>query len=399
MRYTAKPSFADDPMPENWNGDLARLVDMLTYVRPAGSRGEQAFIDKYLRDIPNICEDAYGNFFLVIDSPNNEGITTMFTSHTDTCHFDPMSLTQFSMHFDQAIEEPLIKQELKYDASKQTLWKDDHDCLGADDGTGIWIMLNMIEAGIPGAYAFFREEEIGRKGSIWFAEMHKDQLEGTAIKHCVSFDRKGCSDIVSSQKGQPCCSKAFGDALAKQLNQSPSLNYKAGALGSYTDSASFMEIFPECTNIAVGYLNQHTSRETQNLRHAQQLLDQLLKVDWASLPAERDPKAIPPRPAYQGGYQGYGGHNSFYGNDPFDYDSTALTAAEDDDLLFDSDDSAEDRLDELNSIMGLIGDHPRGIAEWLITQGFTASIIKHELEDYELLELDIPSTEANDVDS
>jgi hypothetical protein len=45
-------------------------------------------------------------------------------------------------------------------------------CLGADDAAGVWLLCEMIRAGIPGLYVFHRNEERGGRGAEFFAK-HK----------------------------------------------------------------------------------------------------------------------------------------------------------------------------------------------------------------------------------
>ena len=48
-----------------------------------------------------------------------------------------------------------------------------------------------------------------------------------------------------------------------------------------------MDIIPECTNLSVGYLNEHTGREEQNMTFLIQLCKTSINVDWAGLPVAR----------------------------------------------------------------------------------------------------------------
>jgi hypothetical protein len=57
--------------------------------------------------------------------------------------------------------------------------------------------------------------------------------------------------------------------------------------GVFTDSANFMELIPECTNISVGYFNEHTYKEALNIDFLEKLADACLKVNWTSLPVAR----------------------------------------------------------------------------------------------------------------
>jgi hypothetical protein len=57
--------------------------------------------------------------------------------------------------------------------------------------------------------------------------------------------------------------------------------------GVYTDSESYAWLVPECTNISVGYENQHSSRESQDLVFAADLRDRLIGFDESLLLQER----------------------------------------------------------------------------------------------------------------
>ena len=125
--------------------NIEKLCDILSYVRWHGSRGEMAMIREYLDSIPGMQSDSHGNRIIQIGRTS-----TMFTSHTDTVHS-----TQ-----DRRIKRPVyITQEFVH--------TDHKTILGADDGTGVWLMLNMIGAKVPGYYIFQRAEEIGGLGSTF----------------------------------------------------------------------------------------------------------------------------------------------------------------------------------------------------------------------------------------
>ena len=83
---------------------------------------------------------------------------TMFSSHTDTVHKQKATDT--------------------YKLSLQRNWlkvAGEGGVLGADCGTGVWIMLNLIAAGVPGLYVFHRDEEIGGGGSSYIAKHHPEE--------------------------------------------------------------------------------------------------------------------------------------------------------------------------------------------------------------------------------
>ena len=74
--------------------------------------------------------------------------------------------------------------------------------------------------------------------------------------------------------------------------------------GVYTDTAEFIRVVPECTNISIGYLCEHSSDEAQDILHLRALADAVLSFDWDELPTERDPHAVEPN--LYGDWKDYG---------------------------------------------------------------------------------------------
>ena len=60
--------------------------------------------------------------------------------------------------------------------------------------------------------------------------------------------------------------------------------------GVYTDTAEFIGLIPECTNISVGYKHQHGDREWQDVEFLWKLAGTCVSIQWDLLPTERDPK-------------------------------------------------------------------------------------------------------------
>ena len=249
--------------------DVQQLFTILEAQRPSGSQREEEFVDNVLLTIQGALQDEYGNVFVPVLM---EQSSTMFSCHTDTVHPKPHAN---------------YKNNLQLDATKNHVFTDGKSQLGADDGTGIWFMLNMIEANIPGLYVFHRDEEIGGMGSTASAEINENYIESLGIKRCIAFDRHYYSDVITHQ-GTRCASDAFAKALSKELNVTPGFTFKPCDTGVFTDSANYTHMIQECTNISVGYWSQHTVKETQDLGFAEKLLGRLLKVNWEALPTERD---------------------------------------------------------------------------------------------------------------
>ena len=232
--------------------------------------------------VDGLQEDEFGNLFIKIGESD-----VMFTSHLDTA-------TSANSPVNHVFDGNIIKTDGK-------------SILGADDKAGVTVMLYMIKNNTPGLYYFFLGEEVGCIGSKKVATVQKEtKIEG--INKVISFDRRGTNSIITYQTGKRCCSDNFGKTLAGQLNQADgSFKYEIDPTGVLTDSVQFISIYSECTNISVGYQSEHTFSETQNIEHLEKLAEACLKVDWNSLPVERDPSKTE--------YRTYGGWGDYPGWD------------------------------------------------------------------------------------
>jgi len=255
--------------------DVNDLVEMLTYRRGAGSEGEKKFIKRYLDVVPGMAKDGFGNRFKQIGKGD-----TCFACHTDTVH--NMKST-FQWKGKTYNVDKLLGGRQEVHVKGKWAYKEDGECLGADDGTGVWICLNLLYARKPGLYIFHRAEEGGGQGSGWIVS-NKPELV-SHIKKMVSFDRKGYTDIITHQGWSRTASDEFANGLARQLGG----GYRPDDGGVFTDSANYKDIVPECTNVAMGYFNGHTAEEKQDLVFANSLMQRLLKVNWQKLPVVRDP--------------------------------------------------------------------------------------------------------------
>lgn len=70
------------------------------------------------------------------------------------------------------------------------------------------------------------------------------------------------------------------------------LDFKSDRGGSFTDSANYTDIVGECTNLSVGYYDQHTSRETLNLPHIVAMREALIRADFSKLVFKREPGEV-----------------------------------------------------------------------------------------------------------
>jgi hypothetical protein len=59
--------------------------------------------------------------------------------------------------------------------------------------------------------------------------------------------------------------------------------------GIFTDSASYTDLIPECSNLSIGYQNEHSTRETLDLNYLEDVIQRLITVDWNAVPVVRVP--------------------------------------------------------------------------------------------------------------
>ena len=258
---------------------MKRLFKMLQYRRGHGSEGERVFTKKYIAPYaPTVFNAPNGETLAYVIEVKGLNPKTLFSCHVDTVH-------------SRAEPSPIL-QKVIHDKASGLFYKDDGEPLGADDAAGIWIMLGMIDAGVAGTYIFHRGEEVGGVGSRGMVEHHKDFLSG--FDYAIAFDRRGTSDIITTQGCGRCCSDEFAHALAGALNRVEALfTYRPDDTGIFTDTANYRRIIPECTNVSVGYENEHSKEEMLDAWHVEQLRDALIKAfkGGCVLPVARDKDA------------------------------------------------------------------------------------------------------------
>lgn len=224
----------------------------LSLTKKTYPHGTEEFLENFLPE--GFEMDGHGNYFLKIGDSR-----TMFTCHLDTA----------SSNYEDVVhvfDGDFIRSNGK-------------TILGADDKAGVVILLYMIEKRVPGTYYFFIGEEVGCVGS---RRMSREYVDGS-YDRCISFDRRGYNSIITHQFWSRCCSDEFAISLKSEINKN-GLKFDLDDTGIVTDSASFMGQIPECTNISVGYFNEHTTREMQDIGFLIKLCSAVSGVDWESLP-------------------------------------------------------------------------------------------------------------------
>jgi hypothetical protein len=251
------------PEPFKYNPKDVRstFISLVTKTYPHGHEEE------VMQFMPKLDKDSVGNYYKII----GENPTTMFTSHLDTADRK------------QGITKLL---SMKDENGDEIIYTDGSTILGSDDKAGVAVMLYMMAHNIPGLYYFFMGEERGGIGSGLLSSVYDETPYLKNIKRCVSFDRRDVKSVITSQLGRTCCSDTFGTALCKEYN-AHGLKLSLDPTGIYTDSASFIDQIPECTNISVGYYNEHTGKERQNINYLERLAKASVLVNWNSLPTAR----------------------------------------------------------------------------------------------------------------
>ena len=236
------------------------FLSMVTKTYPHGLE------DEVLQFLPELDKDLVGNYYKIIGSKP----TTMFTCHLDTADRKQGITRLYSIQED----------------GQEHIITDGSTILGADDKSGTTVMLYLMANNVPGLYYFFIGEERGGIGSNALSSIYDKVDYLTDVKMCVSFDRRRTTSVITHQLGRQCCSNEFGQALCDEYNKN-GLNLSLDTTGVYTDSASLMEDIAECTNISVGYYNEHRGTEMQNITYLKKLAQASVKVNWDNLPVKR----------------------------------------------------------------------------------------------------------------
>lgn len=310
---------------------------MLTYMRPAGSVHERKFCNRYI--VPVFGKsDKFGNYTKIIgDKP-----VVSFMAHYDTVH-------------NKSGRSVVTLQDGFYSVSGA-------NCLGADCTTGVYIILKMIEAKVPGVYVIHADEERGCIGSKHLVESAPDWFNHVQV--AISFDRKGYESIVTHQMGVRTCSDDFASSLADMLY----MDFKTDKGGVYTDSNEYADVISECTNLSVGYFSQHTSKEVQHKEFLEELIESLISANWDDLVVSRQSSD------YEDIYEDY---NYYLQSRGIRFEPKVIKST------LDHNNYRESREDEtLEEMSEIIRKHTRVVAAILNDMGIDAYDLVDQIEDY-----------------
>ena len=263
------------------------LLRLLTLARPAHGIVESALAETIVSDLGGVM------YYTADHAPAAVLVSVGVSDTLFTCHLD-------TVHHADAIQDVVLDANLGVAYRPQG----SQTPLGADDGAGIWLLLQMISAGVPGTYGFFFCEERGGIGASAMAAHHSSVL--APYKRAIAFDRRGKTNVITHQGMGRCCSDKFGAALAEALNIDSGFSYAPDDGGIYTDTAEFVHIIPECTNVSCGYQNEHSVQETLDVDHLVALRNVCVSLNWDTLPTERDPSVVDDDYGWGGFGRGFG---------------------------------------------------------------------------------------------
>lgn len=271
---TRTPSLVRDLLVLDNRPEWRVYIDLLLTKRPANTIGEHlacSMLENYLTT-NGIAYTLDGAHNIIVDTRDDES-NVLFSAHYDSAHW---SLN----------EDGSCSNHVHYDGAGHLRGVD--ACIGADDASGIYIMLRMLQAGVPALYIFHASEEVGCVGSRHIVAKTPELLKG--ITHAVAFDRRGTTDVIYEQGGQSCASEGCAGVIAYLLNNTDAMfDYAPSDRGVLTDTKHYRHLVPECFNISVGYNHEHTSDESQDIGHLLRLADACCALPWETLPVFRDP--------------------------------------------------------------------------------------------------------------
>jgi hypothetical protein len=310
------------------------LLDILSYKRPAFGKTDNALIRKFILPL-RPSRDKMGNHWIRVGDLTRHPI--LWSCHTDTMHHTEGRQSLSVCPKGVITLHPTHKRA--------------GNCLGADDGAGVWLMTEMIKAQVPGLYIFHRAEEKGCIGSKYIAKNLAARLKD--IKFAIALDRRGTTSVITHQFCGMTASKVFAQQMADLLGG----DFAPDDTGLYTDTASYAKVIPECTNLSVGYSSEHGPTESLDSAFIVSLRDKLIATDWSVLEVVR-------KPGEDDWYQSYRTWpknkktKGYYGEW--------------------EDDEWEASLSEETRLRWFVEDHPGFIAEMLGDAGVTTQDLKDE---------------------
>jgi len=254
-------------------------MEMLTYIK-----------NKLVQLNITVQEDGYGNIYVTKGFSNDY---PCLVAHVDTVH---APIEGFSLFKDG---DTLFA----FDSLKRK------QCgIGGDDKVGVYILLQAI-LDVPVLKAvFFRDEEIGCKGSNYSILNHKDWYEN--CNFIIQPDRRDFYDLITNSAGLDITSQEFIEETKEIAER---YEYEE-VVGICTDVDRLVSgnVGVSCLNISCGYLNPHSSSETVSIAGVNAAYNFIYDV-IADFAHRRFSYTAPPRPVYTGWKRDKGFYSSLFG--------------------------------------------------------------------------------------
>lgn len=245
---------------------LFELFDMLSIRRRHNTQTEKLFCEAYMKGIKK-ADGKFVKFNTLKDPKTGEVLAYYYTATKEP--------VLWSSHVD-SVHNGAGYVKVAFDTFLMNTFVDGKGCpLGADDAAGMWLLFQMIRAGIGGTYIFHKAEEVGGVGSRGVAKHHPGFLSN--FDYAIAFDRKATHSIITYQGGSRCCSDVFANSLSAVLNDHEGVDYRIDEGGVFTDTKNYINHIAECTNLSCGYQNEHTPEEMLNVRFLIDLKNALVK--------------------------------------------------------------------------------------------------------------------------
>jgi len=222
------------------------------------------FINKTINK--KLIKDSVGNYYIEIGDSE-----TLFTTHLDTYSNE--------------------MEKVNHVIDGDIIATDGNTILGGDNKNGTTILMYMITKNIPGTYYFFIGEEPLSSGGLYGSGniLMENEKFFKKFKRAIAFDRKQKGSVVIRQMARKCCSDDFANSLINEFDIN-GMTFKQDPEAYYTDTATFLDIIPEITNISAGGWGEHTKNEYTDISYVKKIAKVACKIKWEELPTTRIPK-------------------------------------------------------------------------------------------------------------
>jgi len=211
--------------------------DILKIQNPSNEDIEMySYVKKHLFDYKTIIEDGRNGFIIEVGT---EDYKPLFCSHLDSVH---SIVNNYTIYKEKTHDGDIIYHS--------------PTGIGGDDKCGIIIMLSLIQAGVAGYYAFFRNEEIGCIGS------NKLDISGIVgkVSLIMGFDRRSSSDIIIDSF------ENNSEVLNILENNFTDINITEGLISDCWTISRRLKNEIMCMNIFSGFYEPHSKSEYISLK-------------------------------------------------------------------------------------------------------------------------------------